>query len=295
MREMSCLRAIIVASVCGAAAAPAVGSVLYGSVNESGGGGNEAIYTIDQISGQADFLGFSGFGAPLDLTSDWRAGSFRIWAPDTDSNQLLQIDPSNGSAVAVGSFETPSSMESLAFDTVTGRLFGTTRNDVLYEINPQTGHADLIGSVRGFGSLWALGFGLDGSLYAVSNGLDALITIDVNTGMATFVATVDLDVITAMAARPEDGVMFITDTGSDAIYTLDLETGQSTLVGPYGANLDFLVGLAFSVPDGDCPWDLDSDDIVGTGDLILLLGSWGDPYGTADLIELLGNWGPCPR
>ncbi len=44
-----------------------------------------------------------------------------------------------------------------------------------------------------------------------------------------------------------------------------------------------------------CLWDLDGDDAVGTGDLILLLGSWGDPYGTADLIELLGNWGPCPK
>ena len=45
----------------------------------------------------------------------------------------------------------------------------------------------------------------------------------------------------------------------------------------------------------DCPWDLDADDSVGTGDLILLLGSWGDPYGTADLIELLGAWGACPK
>ncbi len=44
-----------------------------------------------------------------------------------------------------------------------------------------------------------------------------------------------------------------------------------------------------------CVWDLDGNDVVGTGDLILLLGSWGDPYGTADLIGLLGNWGPCPK
>ncbi len=44
----------------------------------------------------------------------------------------------------------------------------------------------------------------------------------------------------------------------------------------------------------DCTWDLNGDDVVGTGDLILLLGSWGAPYGTADLIELLGAWGPCP-
>ncbi len=55
--------------------------------------------------------------------------------------------------------------------------------------------------------------------------------------------------------------------------------------------------VAFSgVPAPDtCVWDLDDDETVGTGDLIVLLGSWGDPYGTADLIELLGNWGPCPK
>ena len=44
----------------------------------------------------------------------------------------------------------------------------------------------------------------------------------------------------------------------------------------------------------ECPWDLDDSGDTGTNDLILLLGSWGDPYDTADLIELLGAWGPCP-
>ena len=49
------------------------------------------------------------------------------------------------------------------------------------------------------------------------------------------------------------------------------------------------------VAPGKCPWDLDDSGDVGTSDLILLLGSWGNPYDTADLIELLGNWGPCPQ
>ncbi len=44
----------------------------------------------------------------------------------------------------------------------------------------------------------------------------------------------------------------------------------------------------------DCPWDLDGSGDVGTNDLILLLGSWGNPYGTKDLIRLLGAWGDCP-
>ena len=43
----------------------------------------------------------------------------------------------------------------------------------------------------------------------------------------------------------------------------------------------------------ECPWDLNDDDVVGGADLIILLGSWGEPYGGGDLIELLGNWGPC--
>ncbi len=55
-----------------------------------------------------------------------------------------------------------------------------------------------------------------------------------------------------------------------------------------------------------CPWDMNEDDLVGAGDLLILLGSWGtDPggppdfdgdgsVGTADLIILLGHWGQCP-
>ncbi len=72
-----------------------------------------------------------------------------------------------------------------------------------------------------------------------------------------------------------------------------------------GANLDDIKGaedsdfgsayLFDAAAPGKCPWDLDVDGNVGTGDLILLLGSWDDPYGTPDLIELLGNWGPCPK
>ncbi len=44
----------------------------------------------------------------------------------------------------------------------------------------------------------------------------------------------------------------------------------------------------------NCVWDLDGDGNVGTNDLIVLLGSWGDPYGASDLIQLLGAWGSCP-
>ncbi len=54
----------------------------------------------------------------------------------------------------------------------------------------------------------------------------------------------------------------------------------------------------------DCPWDLDGDGSVGSGDLALIIGFWGqtdvpgdfngDGVGSDDLAELIGNWGPCP-
>ena len=66
--------------------------------------------------------------------------------------------------------------------------------------------------------------------------------------------------------------------------------------GPTFGGIDW--GLAVTITGknakNDCPWDLDGSGDVGTNDLILLLGSWGDPYGTEDLIELLGAWGDCP-
>ncbi len=58
-------------------------------------------------------------------------------------------------------------------------------------------------------------------------------------------------------------------------------------------------------PGGMCVWDLDGDSVVGTPDLLMLLGAWGDNpghpadfdhnggVGTPDLLAMLGAWGPC--
>ncbi|MCH8823328.1 MAG: FG-GAP repeat protein [Planctomycetes bacterium] len=53
-----------------------------------------------------------------------------------------------------------------------------------------------------------------------------------------------------------------------------------------------------------CPWDLDSDESVGTSDLLALFAQWGtagpadfDGSGvvdTSDMLILFANWGPCP-
>ncbi len=55
-----------------------------------------------------------------------------------------------------------------------------------------------------------------------------------------------------------------------------------------------------------CPWDLDDNNDIGVGDLLVLLAAWGpnpghaadfdgnDEVGVSDLLVLLANWGPCP-
>ena len=59
------------------------------------------------------------------------------------------------------------------------------------------------------------------------------------------------------------------------------------------------------VEPSPCPWDLDGNNDVGIGDLLILLAAWGtDPggppdfdgggVGVSDLLALLANWGPCP-
>lgn len=42
-----------------------------------------------------------------------------------------------------------------------------------------------------------------------------------------------------------------------------------------------------------CPWDINCDGTVAIGDLLDLLGGWGDPYDINDLLDLLGGWGDC--
>ncbi len=55
-----------------------------------------------------------------------------------------------------------------------------------------------------------------------------------------------------------------------------------------------------------CPWDLNGNNVVDNGDVVLLLAAWGPNAGHpadfnddgfvnyGDIVVLLGNWGPCP-
>jgi photosystem II stability/assembly factor-like uncharacterized protein len=105
----------------------------------------------------------------------------------------------------------------------------------------------------------------------------------------------------------DGGVTWIKD-GLDLpnvnIGDLVVDTGRDTiLAGTYGRGT-WVADLP-ALP-GTCPADLDDDGLVGIGDLLAVLSSWGTCPGCdadldgdglvsfADALELLAAWGPCP-
>ncbi len=81
-------------------------------------------------------------------------------------------------------------------------------------------------------------------------------------------------------------IRFYKTTGWGGDYTLTINAGS---------NMDMDGnGIPDECDGPPCPWDLNFDGQVGSGDLAILVGQWGNPYGATELAELLGTWGPCP-
>ncbi len=87
----------------------------------------------------------------------------------------------------------------------------------------------------------------------------------------------------------------------DDNFVLDTGIGPAPIVdmGAYERQSDSFSG------SGDCPGDVDENQVVDFTDLVLLLSAWGPcsgcpedvdgdgSVGFTDLVQLLGGWGPC--
>lgn len=237
--------------------APALASELY--ANDFSG--PATLYRMDQTAGTANAIGAVGKDNIGDLTSDTREATATLWGVRIGNvdrpGELVTIDPVTGTEtdsvnITINTTATnqPGFMTSIAFDAVSGVLYGNTTVgfgaafDALYKIDPATGVADFIGRIT-FENVFALGFSQDGKLYGVADATDDLIGISVLSGNGTFVADMQLSQSFDIASRPEDDVMFLVDSGTSALYTLDVTDGSVTSVGSYGDDPN-LVGLAFS-------------------------------------------------
>jgi len=242
---------IALVALCGLLqAAPGQASTLY-AVNFSG---ITPLYTIDQATGAASAVG----GALTDIGDLTGDGASRLWGVSLNAtNNLVRIDPLTGNAIgAVAITGTRAGqITSLAYDPVTGVLFGNTSpgfgdadGDDLYVIDPGTGVATFVGPIE-FNDVFALGFDQSGVLFGVADSTNELISIDTATGLGTFVANMQVGSLFDIASRPEDDVMFAVESISQFTYTLDTSNGNLTGVGAWLGPTN-LVGLAFaSVPE----------------------------------------------
>ena len=95
------------------------------------------LFLVDQSSGRLTSIAPTSFANIADLTSDPQTGT--LWGVDSDTNELLTINPHTGATSVAAHLDSPSPIVSIAFDPVTHRLygntalvFGTTKWDVLY-------------------------------------------------------------------------------------------------------------------------------------------------------------------
>ena len=229
------------------AAAPlgAHASILYGTEYTS----TTPLYSVDQTTGAITSIGSTGRDFIGDLTSDTRAGSFTLWGVRINSNELLTFNGATGAQTSTVTMDSSDNMVSLAFNPVTGILYGNTSAgfgapfDALYEINPLTGATTFIGRIL-FNNVYALGFDQSGNLFGVADDTDQLISISTATGNGSLIANLAVGFAFDIASRPEDNVMFLADSGTLSLYQLNTTTGATSLVGAYGSSTN-IAGLAF--------------------------------------------------
>jgi hypothetical protein len=238
--------------------AAAEGSVMYGSEFNL-----RQLYSLSQTTGAGTAIGPI---APMtdirDMASDTRPGSFALWATSQGTGQLFQMNPTTGRGTLVGPYSLPTGQEmrTLAFDTVGGRLYGTSDGTTtsavnLYEINTTTGKATLVAPV-GIAGIGGMGADALGNLYGIKEDAGQVYLIDKILGTPTLVSTLPVKYISDLAFRPEDSQLFgITHSGQEvttpSTYVINLATNTATLLGPYGHGETGMAGLAFgpAVPE----------------------------------------------
>jgi streptogramin lyase len=245
------LRFAVVIGVCTVSRSTARASILYTSTS-NGAAGTDTLRQLDQTTGQSTTIGLIGLTSARDMASDTRPQSPRLWATSTDSGgDLYRVDPATGGSTLVGHMNTPTNIRTLAFDVITGRMFGTTYGHELYQIDPDTAAVALIGTVTNIGGndFDSLAFDQQGMLWTTtaSGGNSLLYTINPSTAVATFKVTTNHSFFFSdIAFRPEDNVLFGIDNATGHLFTIDIATGAATTL-PAPTNPG--TGLAFGVPE----------------------------------------------
>ncbi len=178
------------------------------------------------------------------------------------SSDLYILSPVDGSVIQdVGAIGF--SVTGLAFDPITGVLYGSTGNNSqspgsLITIDTSTGAGTLVGSYGPGGTnevlntMADLTFTSNGALYGWAEpDLDSLYSINTTTGTATLVGPSGLSTGgSGLGANSSDVIYFTGDTSTGELRTIDPTTGMPTdVVVMSGVREDQINSLAFDPTD----------------------------------------------
>ncbi len=272
----------------------------------SDGGVNSGLSAMNRATGDNFLIGLSGRTAI-------EAACFNPYSEElyaADANQLGLINRTTGvftatsntfgtgSSAALGDTENFNDVDGLAFDPISGILWGTDRTsswDVLFQIDHSTGAfipdafgpgedyvlvRDIAGTIPGDIDDIAID-PENGNLYGIANNpsFDLLVIIDKSTGIATSIDT--LKKTDGNYVRDVEGFGFTnfglllaatgnTSTVDDSQWTVDLETGTVNFVGTYNYGRDYescdCLTAAVNNVSGTVFNDVDGDGIIDAGD-----------------------------
>jgi len=142
---------------------------------------------------------------------------------------LYAISTTDGSATYIG--DIGYALSGIAYDPVTGKLYGTTRgsNAQLVEINTATGAGTPVGAGTGY-HLNVPAFNSSGELFAWSEDSDSLVRMNPATGAVTTVFPNSVGTSNTGMAFNNSNVLYLVNWGA-SVYTVNTATGVATSIG----------------------------------------------------------------
>ncbi|KYK32785.1 MAG: hypothetical protein AYK22_06935 [Thermoplasmatales archaeon SG8-52-3] len=139
-------------------------------------------------------------------------------------------------------------MNGLAYDIITGWLYGSSDNNYLYKFDLETGEQEQIGPFGG-GVQYMVGMAFDanGTLYGWDLGNDALWTIDTESGEATMVGYLGINIYYSCDGDfcKEDDILYLVINNS--LFICDKNTGQIES-SPQGQFPEYVTVTGLAIP-----------------------------------------------
>ncbi len=268
---------------------------------------NASVLTNNGAGGFSASTFFAGAEPRAAAFTDFNGDGVLDLAVTIHDDRLIATFANNGGAFTaagtygVGPFVRPDGITSADLDNDGDLDLAVSVDDQTFNIN-QT--AIFINTGNGFSGpfnydtggmgtnkIAAADFDCDGLTDLVTTNQDSnTISLLRNIGGAVFTATMQM----STGTRPGEIVAGDFDNDGDS----DFATANRD-----SNNISVFVNQTCS-PAKPCPWDLDGNTFVSTGDLLELFSQWGTAgtadfdgsgaVGTGDLLILFANWGPCP-